>query len=281
MDALYYPQRPAMEVFDSSVFVVLQAICIDDPDDCLSGLTCGQVAIFLCKNNVVLSATITATAGSAPLTNVRERLQLGDTRLHAGDAALLFHALLNTILRGLASPLDALGDVLGDLERDILCRPERSLLQRVHSVKRTLGTLRSQAWPMRELLEALDGSGSPLLAGPVHAYFNVLYDHSVQIIDIIETYRDISTGLLQLFTNRMSGEVSRVVRYLTILQVLFLPAIFFAGIDEEGARVHCSQWFCVYVCMKAEREKERKKWRGRGVKEHMQIMLPYVVPLHV
>lgn len=206
----------------------MQAITLHDNTNCFSGLNSQQISLFLCEHNVLLSTSM--SDASSLVASVREKIKVPDSSLRSRESSYLLYSIINNILHGMQEPLDCFADSLGDLEREIISNPERRFVRNVHFVKRELGLMRRQAWPTRELLMAVQNSTTPLIMPEARDYYRSLYDTSVQLIDLIETYRDVGTGLLELFTTRMSSQMSRIVRYLTILQVYFLPCIFFTGV---------------------------------------------------
>eukprot|EP00048_Salpingoeca_helianthica_P010130 m.144918 g.144918 ORF g.144918 m.144918 type:complete len:481 (-) comp15019_c1_seq10:129-1571(-) len=239
-DALHFPQRPSFEAYDHCIALLLQAPSLDDPANCFSGLNLLQLSVFLCQGNIVLSSCLKHADLLSP---IRTKLRLPASALRQGDAAFLVNAIITQVQLAMKLPMDPFGDLLSDLEQEILTRPDRAAVRKVHFLRRELGMLRQQIWPTRELLAALQQSASPLLTLTSRKYFSSNYDQVVQLIDLLETYRELGTGLLELFASRTSKQLGHIIRAVTMLQVLFLPAIFFAAV--YGMNFACvDPWTC-------------------------------------
>ncbi len=161
---------------------------------------------------------------------VRERLRVGRGRIRTAGADYLAFALTDVIVDGYFVALEGLGDVIEILEAETLADPDQATQQRILSLRRELIFMRRSAWPVRELLSQIDRSESPLIEADTRPFFRDTYDHAVQVIDIVESMRDLMGGLMDLYMSSLSNRMNEVMKFLTIVGTIFIPLTFVAGI---------------------------------------------------
>ena len=166
------------------------------------GLVDEQVSIYLLENTVI---TIQESQSDCwhPITH---RVDRERSRLRSNDASYLVYALVDYLVDIAFPILEVYGDKLEDLEVEIMDTAKMSLMKEVHAVKRELLLLRRTMWPMREVMSSMQQQHIQLISSTTHTYVRDTYDHCVQIIDIIETYREIGTGLLELYSTTVSHQ---------------------------------------------------------------------------
>ncbi len=214
-------QRPKVEGYDDHYFIVARAVSRAEP------LDTEQVALFLGKGFVVSFREREGPCFDA----VRERVRAGkggNLRRWGGD--YLAYALLDTIVDGYFPALEGLGERLEDLEDEIVVEPRRDSLRRVHELKRDLLGLRRAVWPQREAIGFLLREGETVVSKDTRIYLNDCYDHTVQLMDLVETYRDIASGLTEIYLSSMSHRLNEVMKVLTVIATIFIPLTFVAGI---------------------------------------------------
>ena len=140
------------------------------------------------------------------------------------------YALLDAIVDGYFPALEDLGERLQDLEDEIVLEPKRDSLRHVHELKRDLLALRRASWPQREALSFLLREAEAVVGTETRVFLNDCYDHTVQILDLVETYRDIASGLTEIYLSSMSHRLNEVMKVLTIIATIFIPLTFVAGI---------------------------------------------------
>jgi len=213
-------QRPRVEPYGDLQFLVARAAVPGTPFDT------EQVSIFLAADFVV---TFREKPGPA-LDPVRERIRAGRGNLPTGGTGYLAYAILDTIVDGYFPALEELGERLEDLEDEIVRAPKQGSLRRVHALKRDLLTLRRAVWPQREALAFLLREGDAVAGAGTRIYLNDCYDHTVQLLDLVETYRDIASGLTDIYLSSLSHRLNEVMRVLTVIATIFIPLTFIAGI---------------------------------------------------
>lgn len=213
-------QRPKAEFFDRHAFVVLHMM--EQP----TITSKEQFAITFGAKHV---ATFQEHPGDC-LDPVRRRLTLPPGRIRRGGPAYLSYAIIDTIIDNYFPLLEALGDRLEALEPQIIADPQPVHVTRLHEIKRELLVVKRALWPTRDLLSTLMRDENDLLPAHVTEYYRDTYDHVAQLIDIVETYRELASGLLDLYLSNVSTRMNEVMKVLTIISTIFIPLGFLAGI---------------------------------------------------
>ena len=195
-----------------------------------------QISIFLGHNTVL---TFQETRGDV-WDAIRSRILTKGSRLRQNDASFLVYSLLDAIVDHIFPILEHYGDRLEDLEDWVLSRPDRAALREIHRVKRELLLLRRAVWPMREMVHSLARETHECLSENTRTYLRDVYDHTVQIIDILETYREVAIGLTETYMTAMSNRLNEVMKVLTMISVVFIPMTFLSGVF--GMNFHSFPW---------------------------------------
>jgi magnesium transporter len=185
-----------------------------------------QVSMFLGRNTVL---TFQETHGDVWMP-IRERICRAGSRLRLNDASFLVYALLDAMVDHCFPILEHYGDRLEDLEDDILEDPGRHSVHEIHQIKREILLLRRQVWPMREMVLALQREPLVNVSETTRTYMRDVYDHTVQAMDILETYRDLAVGLTETYMTAMSNRMNEVMKVLTLIATIFIPITFLAGV---------------------------------------------------
>jgi len=222
-DILNTGQRPKTEEFDDAIFVVLKMLNYDkDAEKILSE----QFSLFLGSNFLITFQEIQGDV----FRTVRERIRKSKTRIRKAGCDYLAYALIDAIVDHYFVILELLGDKIEDIETQLLDNPTRDTLEIIHEMKREMIYLRKQIWPIREIINSLVKNESSLIQEQLHVYFRDVYDHTIQIIDTIESYRDILAGMLDIYLSTLSNKMNEVMKVLTIIATIFIPITFVAGI---------------------------------------------------
>ena len=222
-DILNTGQRPKTEEFDDAIFVVLKMLNYDkDAEKILSE----QFSLFLGSNFLITFQEIQGDV----FRTVRERIRKSKTRIRKAGCDYLAYALIDAIVDHYFVILELLGDKIEDIETQLLDNPTRDTLEIIHEMKREMIYLRKQIWPIREIINSLVKNESSLIQEQLHVYFRDVYDHTIQIIDTIESYRDILTGMLDIYLSTLSNRMNEVMKVLTIIATIFIPITFLAGV---------------------------------------------------
>lgn len=226
-DVLHTVERPKAEDFHGSgdqpgrLFVVARAI--DQRDGRLHS---DQVSMFLGRTTLLTFQDVHRT----DLEPVRQRIRTKGSRLRENDVSFLLYVLLDGIVDGYFPLLEHYSERLEDLEEELLERPSQGTLQQVHAIKRELMLIRRAAWPMRELIANLQRDKHECLSDNSQTYLRDVYDHCGQIIDLIETYREVASAIAETYISVVSNRTNDIVKVLTIIGTIFIPLTFLAGV---------------------------------------------------
>jgi magnesium transporter len=221
-DILNTDQRPKLEDHGDYLYIVLKHFHKDDG----GRLTPEQVSIVLGPNYLI---SLQEKEGNL-LDPIRARLHNERGRLRNSGADDLAHALLDGIVDGYFSILDHFGEEIETLEEALMGRPSPETLRAIQILKREMILLRKAVWPLREVVGNLGRSDSPLIREPSAIYFRDISDHTVQVIDTIETYRDMLSGMLDIYLSTISNRMNEIMKVLTVIATIFMPLTFLAGV---------------------------------------------------
>ncbi len=185
-----------------------------------------QISLFLGHKTVL---TFQETPGDI-WDPIRTRINAKGSRLRTGDASFLVYTLLDAIVDNMFPVLEHYGDLLEDLEARVLEGREPKILHDIHALKRELLLLRRALWPMRDMIHQLQGERHECLSETTRTYMTDLYDHVVQAMDILETYREIVAGLAETHLSAVNNRLNEVMKVLTVISVTFIPLNFMAGV---------------------------------------------------
>jgi magnesium transporter len=220
-------QRPKFDSFegkderDVSLFLIVRMIQLVE-----EVLDSEQISIFVGKNTIL---TFQQSPGDI-WDPIRQRIARDGSRMRSQDASYLLYALLDAIVDHCFPVLEHYGDRLEELEELVLEGPDRKTIQQVHRLKRDLLLLRRAVWPMREVINGLQREPLECISETSRTYLRDVYDHAVQIMDIIETYREVSSSLTETYMSSTSNRLNEVMKVLTIIGTIFIPLTFLAGV---------------------------------------------------
>jgi magnesium transporter len=231
-DVLNTGQRPKLEEYDDHLFIVLRQIQLD------AAIASEQLSLFLGRNYVI---TFQEAPGDV-FEPVRERLRKGKGRLRKLAADYLAYALIDALIDGFFPVLERYGEKIEELEDELIEDPDRATLGKIHEVKKELLVLRRAAWPQREVVNALERQEPPLVHKETKLFLRDLYDHSIQIMDILETYRDLASGMLDVYLSSVSNRMNEVMKVLTVMASIFIPLTFLVGIYGMNFDPQAGPW---------------------------------------
>ena len=221
-DVLNCGQRPKLEDYGDYHFLVLKSLLLEE-----DGLQVEQISFFLSGNYII---TLQEVPGDS-FERVRERIRQdkgGQIRKLGPD--YLMYALVDALMDEFFPVLERYGERIEELEDEVVLRPSPATLSQVHRIKRDLLELRRTAWPEREVLSSLQREEAHLVRPETRVFLRDCYDHAVQVIDMIETYRDLATGMLDVYLSSTSNRLNEVMKVLTIISTIFIPLNFIAGV---------------------------------------------------
>ncbi len=220
-DILHTGQRPKLENYGGPLFTVLSW-----PSWNGDRIATQQVSIFF-NDGVVISFH---AGESDPFEPLRERLRDKSSRLRAHASDLLFHALIDLVIDQGFPILDELAEWIEQMEEKLLARPQPEQLHDLHQLRRDVVLLRRMLWPQRDIINSLLRDVHPLIQPETRMYLRDCYDHSVQIIEILESFRETSASLMELYLSSASNRLNEIIRVLTIIATIFIPPTFIVGV---------------------------------------------------
>jgi magnesium transporter len=222
-DVLHTGQRPKVEPYDHYLFIVAQMLYRDEEER-----MCGeQVSMFLGKNLLI---TIQEDPDLDVFEPVRVRLRGGRGHIRKLGPDYLAYALLDSIIDHCFPILEALGDALEDMEDELVEHPTTECVATLHHYRRALMQMRRLVWPERDVINNLLHDDSGLVSKQTKVFLRDCYDHAVQIMDLIESYRDVTGGMMELYLSAVSQRTNEIMRVLTVMSSIFIPLTFIAGV---------------------------------------------------
>lgn len=231
-DAVSVHQRPKTENYDDHVFVVMRM------PPAGKGTGSEQVSLFVGQGFLL---TFQERPGDC-LEPVRDRLRRGKGRIRQQGADYLAYGLIDAVIDGYFPVLERLGDQVEALEDAVIARPEPDQADRLHQVRRELLTLRRSVWPTRELVNDIIRDESPLIGDTARLYLRDCYDHTIQLMDMVEAYREITASLLDVYLSSLSARMNEIMKVLTIIATIFIPLSFLAGVWGMNFDPGASPW---------------------------------------
>ena len=222
-DILNTGQRPKFEDFDNYVFTVLKMLSYDEPNQTTQA---EQVSLVLGANFVI---SFQESIGDV-FEQIRDRIRNSKGRIRRMGSDYLTYALLDAVVDNYFLILEKFGEKIEYMEEELVSEPTEKTLQQIHAIKREMVFLRKSVWPLRELINSLVRSESKLIKEPTGIYLRDVYDHTVQVIDTVETFRDMVSGMLDIYLSSISNRMNAVMKVLTIIATIFIPLTFVAGI---------------------------------------------------
>ena len=234
-DILHTGQRPKFEDLDTYLFVVLMMLRYDDENQTV---LFEQVSLILGSNYVI---SFQENIGDV-FDQIRDRIRNGKGKVRKMGADYLMYALLDAVVDGYFAILEKLGDKIESLEEELVGDPSEQTLHQIHSLKKEMVFLRKSVWPLRELISGLERSESALIEESTGVYLRDVYDHTIQVIETVESFRDMVSGMLDIYLSSISNRMNAVMKVLTIIATIFIPLTFVAGIYGMNFNPEVSPW---------------------------------------
>ncbi len=221
-DILNTNQRPKIEDYGDYLYLVLKILNYRADENELNS---DQLSLIVGRNFVISLHE----NDEALFNSIRERLK-SKGRIRRAGADYLAYSLMDLVVDQYYVILEQLGETIEDLEEELVSHPLSQTLHQIHQLKRTMIILRRSVWPLREVLSQLERRESPLIQESTALYFKDVYDHIIQVIDTIETFRDMLSGMLDVYLSSVSNRLNEVMKVLTIIATIFIPLTFIAGV---------------------------------------------------
>lgn len=231
-DVINVHQRAKVEHYDNHYYITARMANIG------AKLDTEQLSLFLGKNYVL---TFQETEGDC-FDPVRERIRTASGKARFSGPDYLAYTLLDAFIDYYFPVLEQYGERLEALEDEVILRPERQVISIIHQVKRDLLALRRAIWPLREALSSLVRETNPLISDETRIYLRDCYDHTIQIIDLLENFRDIASSLMEVYLSSVSNRLNEIMKVLTIFTAIFIPLNFIVGIYGMNFDPDKSPW---------------------------------------
>jgi magnesium transporter len=222
-DVVNTHQRPKFDEFDDHLFIVLMMFFLNEEENELQG---EQISLIVGANFVI---SFQERQGDV-FDQVRERLRNGKGRIRKKGSDYLAYSLIDAIVDSYYNILEGLGENIESLQEQMVFEPKQEDLQIIQHLKRDMLFFRKSVWPLREVISGLAKSDSTLIKEDVLVYVRDVYDHVIQAIDTIETFRDMLSAMLDIYLSSVGNRMNQVMKVLTIIATIFIPMTFLAGI---------------------------------------------------
>lgn len=231
-DVINVHQRPKVEDYDNFTFIVCSMLHAEPV------LRTEQVSIFVGERFLV---TFQEQPGDC-FGPIRERIRGGRGRLRKEGPDYLAYALIDSLVDSYFAPVERYGDLVEALELDVVERTNKSVVRHIHAVRRDLFMLRKTIWAQREMLAALSRDAYVGFSDTTQIFLRDCYDHTVQLLDMTETYRDFATNLFELYLSTVSNRMNEIMKVLTIISTIFMPLSVIASIYGMNFDPEASPW---------------------------------------
>lgn len=222
-DILHTGQRAKMEDMDTYLFVVLRMLSYSEETQQVQS----EQVSFVLTDTVVLS--FQENIGDV-FDSIRDRIRMAKGRVRKCGADYLLYTLLDAIVDSYFDILEKIGEHVEVLEEELITAPSDNTLHEIHTLKREMIFLRKSVWPLREMINNLERSESDLIQNSTVVYLRDVYDHTIQVIDTVESFRDMVSGMLDIYLSSISNRMNAVMKVLTIIATMFIPLTFLAGV---------------------------------------------------
>jgi magnesium transporter len=215
--------RPKIDDYEEYLFVVLK---MPHAGNSNNGVEIEHVCIVIGHDYIILFQE-----NPGPVFDpVKDRIKKGKGRLQKYGIDYLAYSLIDMIVDQYYGVLENIGEEIEDLEEEVLAYPDQRLLSRIHDFKHQVMVLRKSIWPFREMISMMLRGESSQIKDYVIVYLQDVYDHVIQIVDTVETYRDLLSGIMDIYMSGVNNKMNEVMKVLTIIATLFIPLTFLAGI---------------------------------------------------
>jgi magnesium transporter len=216
-------QRPKLDRSDDLMFVCLKMLRFDGQ---INDINTEQVSIIFGANFVI---TFQERQGDV-FDPIRQRLRENKGRIRRSGADYLAYSLIDSIVDNYFAVLENIEEQIDSLEDRIMISSDAETAKKLHELKRKMLLIRRATWPLREVISALEKEESSLIHKATRPYLRDVYEHTIQVIDAVETFRDLISGLHDIYLSTVSNNMNSIMKVLTIIATIFIPLTFIAGV---------------------------------------------------
>ena len=223
-DILHTAQRPKMEDYEKHIYVVIRMLTWHEEERAVGS---EQVSLVLGDNFVI---SFQETVVGDVFDNVRDRIRTGKGRVRKMGADYLAYSLMDAIVDNYFLILEKIGEEVEEIEEEIFEEATEETLWTIQGIKKELLFLRKSVWPLREVVNNLGKVGSGLIREGTGFYLRDLYDHTIGIMDTVESLRDTAGGMMDIYLSSLSNRMNSVMKVLTVISTIFIPLTFIVGV---------------------------------------------------
>ena len=220
-DIVNTEQRPKLDDYDDYLFIVTKMVTIEDDE-----IVVEQMSMVLGNRYVICFQEVVGDVFNP----VRDRIKKAKGRIRAGDADYLAYALLDMVVDHYYVLLEEFGETIEELQEKVISEAGAEILSELQDCRHRVVNLRKSIWPLREVVAGLLRGDSAMIGPDVGIFFKDVYDHTIQVADSLETYRELLSGVFDIYLSNVSNKMNQVMKVLTVIATLFIPMTFLAGI---------------------------------------------------
>jgi magnesium transporter len=220
-DVVNTNQRPKFEEYDNYVVAIMKMLYYD------TEIHAEQLSVVLMDGMVI---SFQEAQGGDAFDLIRNRIRAGKGKIRKMGADYLAYALVDAVVDCYFNILEKIGDKVEVLEEEVIAEPTRETMEQLHYMKREMIFVRKAVWPMRELINNMERSETELITPGTDIYLRDVHDHTIRVIDTVETYRDLLSGMMDIYLSSVSNRMNEVMKVLTIITTIFVPVTFIAGV---------------------------------------------------
>ncbi|MDF0555272.1 magnesium/cobalt transporter CorA [Kamptonema sp. UHCC 0994] len=223
-DVVNVPQRPKVVDYEDQLIIIAWMVMLRPDSETFYK---EQVSLILGKHYLV---TVQEEPDYDSFGPVRDRIRNSKGVIRKQGVDYLTYCLLDSIIDGFFPVLESYGERIEELEDEVVMNPNRKTLEKIYTIRRELLTLRRAIWPQRDAINSLIRDGSELISPDVRVYLRDCYDHTVQVMDMVESYRELSSGLMDVYLSSVGNKMNEIMKLLTVISTIFIPLTFVVGI---------------------------------------------------
>lgn len=217
-------QRPKLEDFDDYIYIVLKMFHFNEKTN---EVTPEQVSIVFGKNYVI---TFQEGIEGDSFNSIRDRIRNGKGKITKMNSDYLVYAMVDSIIDTYFIILEQFGDKIENLELELINNPQKATLTTIYELKREMLFLRKSVWPLREVIGRMERGDTDLISEDIHIFLRDVYDHTINTLDTVETYRDMLSGMLDIYLSSISNRLNETMKYLALISTIFIPMTFISSI---------------------------------------------------
>lgn len=224
-DVVNIPQRAKFEDYESQILIILHMISLKDKNSL--EFVPEQVSFILGKSYLL---TFQEEPEVDSFEEIRDRIKFAKGTIRKRGSSYLAYSLIDSVIDGFYPVLEVYGEELEKVEEEAIEKPTKKTIKKIHFLKRRLIEIKRLVWPVRDALHSLIREEHHLIGKDVEIYLKDCYDHSVQVLDVVENYRDLTYSLMDVYMSSVGNKMNDIMKILTIISTVFIPLTFIAGV---------------------------------------------------